>query len=91
MFFRFVSEYAIRRVQVIQDGRKLNGTHQSLVHVEYVDILGGNLHTIKESTEDLVVASREVGLEVKADKHKYMVMSRDQNAGRSDVSKNGNG
>ena len=33
--------------------------------------------------EALVVASKEIGLEVNADKTKYMVMSRDQNAGRS--------
>jgi len=31
----------------------------------------------------LVVASKEIGLEVNADKNKYMVVSRDQNAGRS--------
>ena len=31
----------------------------------------------------LVVASKEIGLEVKADKTKYVVMSGDQNAGRS--------
>ena len=30
----------------------------------------------------LVVARREIGLEENADKIKYMVMSRDQNAGR---------
>jgi len=29
------------------------------------------------------VASKEIGLEVNADKPKYMVMSRDQNAGES--------
>jgi hypothetical protein len=29
------------------------------------------------------VAGREIGLQVNADKNKYMVMSRDQNAGRS--------
>jgi hypothetical protein len=27
LLFNFVLEYAIRRVQVIQDGLKLNGTH----------------------------------------------------------------
>jgi hypothetical protein len=33
-----------------------------------------------ESTEALLVASKEIGLEVSADKTKYMVMSRDQDA-----------
>jgi hypothetical protein len=33
--------------------------------------------------EALLVRSKEVGLEVNADKTKYMVMHRDQNAGRS--------
>jgi len=40
------------------------------------------LHTLKENAEALVAATREIGLEVSADKAKYMVMSRDQNAGR---------
>jgi len=31
----------------------------------------------------LLVGSKEIGLEVNADKTKYMVMPRDQNAGRS--------
>jgi len=45
--------------------------------------LGGSVHTVKENTEALVVASKEIGLEVNVDKTKYIVMSRDQNAGRS--------
>ena len=40
-------------------------------------------HNIKcnDCIEALVAATREIGLEVSADKTKYMVMSRDQNAG----------
>jgi hypothetical protein len=38
----------------------------------------------------LVVASTEIGLEANADKTKYMVMSRDQNAGRSQSMKTDN-
>jgi len=72
----------IRRVQVNQDGLKLNGTYQLLANADYVNILGGSIHTLKENAEALVAAIRESGLEVSADKTKYMVMSRDQNAGR---------
>jgi hypothetical protein len=68
---------AIRRVQVIQDGLKLNGTHQLLVYADDITVLGGSVYTIKENAEVLVVASKEIGLEVNADKSKYMVMSRD--------------
>jgi hypothetical protein len=45
--------------------------------------LGRSILTIKKNTEALVVAIKEVGLWVNADKTKYMVLSRDQNAGRS--------
>jgi hypothetical protein len=62
---------------------KLNGTHQLLVIADDVNILGETVHTIMENAEALVVASKEIGLEVNADKIKYIVMSRDQNAGRS--------
>jgi len=45
--------------------------------------LGGSVHTVKENAEALVVATKETALEVNADKTKYMIMSRDQNAGQS--------
>jgi len=38
--------------------------------------------SLKENAEALVAATREIGLEVSADKTKYMVMSPDQNVGR---------
>ena len=62
---------------------KLNGTHQLLLYADGVYVLWGSAHTVKENTEFLIVASKETGLEVNADKTKYMVMSRDQNTGRS--------
>ena len=83
MLFNFALEYAIRRVvQVNQDGLKLNGTHQLLAYADDVNILGGSIHTIKQYAEALVPATRETGLEVSADKTKYMVMYLDQKAGR---------
>ena len=83
LFFNFALEYATRGVWVNQDGLKLNGTHQLLVYADDVNILGGSIHTLKENAEALVVASKETGREVNADKTKYTVMSQDQNAGRS--------
>jgi len=82
MLFNFALEYAIRRVQVNQDGLKQNGTHQLFAYADDVNILAGSMHTLKENAEALIAATRDFGLEVSADKTKYMVMSRDQNAGR---------
>ena len=74
-------QYAIRRVQVNQDGLKLNGTHQLLDYADDVNILGGSVVTVKKNEEALVTATKEIGLEVNAHKPKYMTMSRDQNTG----------
>jgi len=38
---------------------------------------------VKDQKGDLLVDSKEIGLEVNADKSTYMIMSRDQNEGRS--------
>ena len=75
LLFNFAVEYAIRRVQVIRDGLKLNGTHQILVYADDVNILGGSVYTIKENAEALVVTSKKIGLEVNADKTKYSRVS----------------
>jgi len=91
LLFNFALVFAIWRVQVNQDGLKLNGTHQLLVYADDVNILGGSVHTIKEKAEALVVASKEIGLEVNAYITKYVVMSRDQNAGRNHSIKTDNG
>ena len=45
---------------------------------------------LEENTEALLVGSKETGLEVTADKTKYNVTSRDQNAGRSQSIKTDN-
>ena len=62
---------------------KLNGTHHFLVCADDIRILDGSVPAIKGHEEALVVASKEIGLEVNIDKTMYMDMSRDQNAGRS--------
>ena len=50
---------------------RLNGIYQLLVYADYVNILGGNVHTGQKNAEALLVASRKIGLEVKT---KFMVM-----------------
>ena len=67
LLFNFALEYAIKRIQVNQDGLLLNGTHQLLTYADDVNILGESVHTIKENAEALVVAIKEIGLEVNAD------------------------
>jgi hypothetical protein len=49
------------------------------VYADAVNILGGSVQTVKKSTDALDVASKEIGLEVNADRTK----SGDQNAGGS--------
>jgi hypothetical protein len=40
-------------------------------------------YAIKKNAEDLVIASKETGLEVNTEKNKYVIMSRDQKAGHN--------
>ena len=54
-----------------------------MVYADDVDILRVSARSMKKNTDAVIVASKETGLEVNAGKTKYMVMSRDQNAGRS--------
>ena len=70
---------------------KLNGTHQLLVYADDFYILGGRVHIVKVNAEALLVASKETGLDINAYKTEYMVMSGDQNAGRSHIIKTDKG
>jgi hypothetical protein len=49
LLFNCALEYAIRRVQVNQDGLKLDGTHQLMIYADNVNILGGSVHTMTAS------------------------------------------
>ena len=88
--FNFALLYANRGVQVNQDGLKLNGTYQLIVHAHDANMLEGSRHTMRKNKEALVDAGKEIALEVNANTSKYMVMSRDQNSGRSHYIKTDN-
>jgi len=66
--------YAVRKVQVNQNGFKLNGMQQLLVCAD-VNIFSRSIHTIEKNIDALVVTSKENGLEVNADKTNIMVTS----------------
>ena len=53
---------------------KLNGTHQVLVSADDVNVLGGSIHTVKENAEALIVASKEIGLEVNVDVNTWLCL-----------------
>jgi hypothetical protein len=79
----FALVYAMRKVQENQVGLKLNGIHQLLAYVNDVNLLGDNIDPMKKSTETLIDASNEIGLEINVEKTKYMLLSRHQNVGRN--------
>ena len=68
LLFNCALEYAIRRVQVNQDGLKLHGTCQLPVYADDINILGESIYNVKENAEALVVVSMQTGQEVNADK-----------------------
>jgi hypothetical protein len=60
----------IRKIQERFEGLELNGVHKLLVSA--CNLVEDNTHTINENTEILLNSSKEVGLEVNAEKTKYM-------------------
>jgi hypothetical protein len=54
---------------------ELSGTLQILVYADDINLLGDSINAIKENTEILLEATRNVGLEINAEKTKFMIMS----------------
>jgi hypothetical protein len=67
----FGLEYTIRKIQENQVGRKLNGTHQLLVYADDLYLLGDK-KAPNRKTQSLIDDTKEVGLEVNAEKSKYI-------------------
>jgi hypothetical protein len=81
LLFNFPLEYPIRRVQENQIGLEPNGTYQLLVFADDINLLDDNVNTIRENTETFLGASKDVGLEINAEKTKYV--SHHHNSGQN--------
>jgi len=60
LLFTFGVGCAIGRVQVNQDGLKLNGTYHLLVYPDDVNVFYGSVRIIEKNKDALVVASKEI-------------------------------
>jgi hypothetical protein len=54
-----------------------------MVYADDVNLLDDRVNTIKENSETLLESSRDIGLEINAEKTKYMIMSRHPNSGQN--------
>jgi hypothetical protein len=54
-----------------------------LVYADGFNFLSHSINTIKEHKGTLLVASKDIGLDINAEKTKYMIMSRHQNSGQN--------
>jgi signal recognition particle subunit SEC65 len=80
LLLNFALDYAIRKVQENEIGLELNRTHQLLIYADDVNLLGYIVNSIEENLETLSQASRDIGLEINAEKTKYMITSRYPNS-----------
>jgi hypothetical protein len=60
---------------------ELNGTHQLLVYADDVNLLGDSVN--KRKFRNTLRASRDIGLEINAEKTKYVIMSHHPNSGQN--------
>jgi hypothetical protein len=83
LLFNFSLGHAIRKVHENEVGLELNGIHQMLVWADDINLLGDSINTINKNIETFLEASRDVGLEINAEKAKYMMMYSHQKSGQN--------
>jgi hypothetical protein len=52
----------------MERGLEIEWNTSTLVYTDDVNMLGGSIHTVRKNTEALLIASKEIGLEVNAEK-----------------------
>jgi hypothetical protein len=62
---------------------ELNGKHRLLVYTDDVNLLDKNINKIKQNTGTILETSRDIFLEINAEKTKCVTMSRHQNSGQN--------
>jgi hypothetical protein len=72
LLFNFALEYTIREAQENQVGLMLNETPRLLAFDDDENLLGNNIDTISKNTDALNDANKNVSLEIKVEKMKYM-------------------
>jgi hypothetical protein len=72
LLFSFALEYAIMKVQENEVGLDMNEIHKLLVYADDVHLLGNSVNTIKENSETLLEARRDIDLEINAEKTKII-------------------
>jgi hypothetical protein len=88
--FQLALEYVIRKVQENRGGIKIIGTHQLLAYADDVNLLEDNTDIIKKNTETVSDASKKLGLEVNAERTKYMFLYCHQKAWQNHKMKTAN-
>jgi hypothetical protein len=64
------------------ENTETDGTRQLVVCADDANIMRENTCTVKKETKVLFVAGKATGLEVTAEKNKYMVMPREKNSNK---------
>jgi hypothetical protein len=82
LLFNFALDYSTRNFLENEVGLELNVKHQLLIYAVHVNLFGGSVNTIKENSKTHLEARKNIGLEINAEKTKYMIIYIYPNSGQ---------